>query len=101
MSCDRNNLGLLCSLNVNVHEQLSDPPRGLITVEEGHVAVHQNKTISVRFMLVDGFLYLFYRLFAIISEVSVFLSIREAKNHQKPIDYVAVKSFVINYKNFS
>ena len=99
MTSDGHDLGLIFSLNLLLGEQLSDLLCGLISIEERHVAVHQNKFVSKRVALLDACLDLFDSMLSVVSKVGSFLSIGEAKDQKEPRDDVTVESFIVYHKD--
>ena len=91
---------LLTSRYVDGKELFTDALGGFITIEEWHVAVHENQGVSAWIILINGLLDEVDGLFAVVSENTLLVSILESEDHEEALDDVAVKLFVVHNQDF-
>ena len=99
MTSDCNNLGLVLSSDTNAFPKLSDVPGGLITIEEGHVIVHEDKFVAVRILLPNCLLDRVHCLFTVVAGLNSTFTICKAQDHKKAVNDIAVELFIIYYQD--
>ena len=95
---------LLVARDVHLGISTADALAGLVPIDEGHVAVHQNERVPVWVTLVDGLLDHADGLLAVVGEVDGILGtweFLEAQNHEEAVDDIAVELLVIYYQDLS
>jgi hypothetical protein len=96
VACDGDDHWLIFSLDSILLENLSDLSGGLISVQEWHVAVHQNQFVQMEVPLPNGILDCLDSLLSIIGECGYLLSVHNAKHEHETVNDVTIGFFVIN-----
>jgi hypothetical protein len=73
--------------------------RCFIAIHEGHVAVHQDERILVRVVVLNRFLNLLESLLSVVSELTNFFSVWNAKDHKETVDDITIELFIITDEN--